>query len=498
MAEAATRPVPALPVDVFRMLAGVLAAVWFAQAFAEAPEFSGPAGLIDHSLSQQLFPYTRISLFQPGMPLVAFQAAYTTGVVACLLVAVGVRPRLMALIAYVLAVSAYRWNFLVMYVDDEVVHLVLFWLVLLPTGRTLTLGRRRGGDRTPADAWRREWVPGLVVRCMLANIALIYVVAGIWKWTSPMWRNGTALAAVLQMPIARAPSLPRPALQPVFAVATWSVLIVEPMLALLVILPTGHRLKWMLLVVGVGFHVGIVASLKIPYANVALLSAMVLVFREELMSAIGGAGRAPPDGSLRRIGPAGVLGLLTVVLLVAAMAGEATVPSWRGAQRVEQSTAPDGRPGFAHSGHNVFYAPLWVLGLAQSYRLFDWIDDRNWDVRYRVTVADARGEEQVDPGEVFPFSSTHGVLLQAYLHGLTWGRVARDRVGELRATLAERVASRYCARFPERQRVTVYAAVRRIRNTTDRTAPSHVLMRFGCAAAGRGVASLRLVESTAR
>src|SRR5690348_9938117 len=67
--EAATRPVPALPVDMFRLLAGLLAAVWFAQAFAEAPEFSGPGGLIDHSVSQQLFPYTRISLFQPGMPL---------------------------------------------------------------------------------------------------------------------------------------------------------------------------------------------------------------------------------------------------------------------------------------------------------------------------------------------------------------------------------------------------------------------------------------------
>jgi hypothetical protein len=224
----------------------------------------------------------------------------------------------------------------------------------------------------------------------------------------------------------------------------------------------------------------------------------VLVFREELMLAIGGVGRVPPDRSLRRIGPAGVLGMLTVVLLVAAMAGEATVPSWRGAQRLERATAQDGRAGFAHSGHNVFYAPLWVLGLAQSYRLFDWIDDRNWDVRYRVTVADASGEEQIDPGEVFPSSSTHGILLQSYLHGLTWGRVAGDRVGELRATVAERVASRYCARFPQRQRVIVHAAVRRIRDTTRRTAPWHVLMRFGCTADRRGVASLRLAGSVGR
>jgi len=177
------------------------------------------------------------------------------------------------------------------------------------------------------------------------------------------------------------------------------------------------------------------------------------------------------------------------------MAGEATVPSWRGAQRLEHGTAQDGRAGFAHTGHNLFYVPLWVLGLAQSYRLFDWIDDRNWDVQYRVSVADSRGEEQIDPGDVFPSSSTHGILLQSYLHGLTWGRVARDRLVELRATLAERIASRYCARASQRQQVIVLAAVRRIRDTTHRKAPWHVLMRFGCAGKRLDVASLHLVGS---
>jgi hypothetical protein len=180
------------------------------------------------------------------------------------------------------------------------------------------------------------------------------------------------------------------------------------------------------------------------------------------------------------------------------MAGEATVPSWRGAQRLEATTGRDGRAGFAHSGHNLFYAPLWVIGLAQSYRLFDWIDDRNWDVRYKVTAADAKGDEQVDPAEVFP-SSTHGILLQSYLHGLTWGRVALDRVGELRTTIAERIASRYCVRFPQLRQVVVHTAVRRVRDTTPTTAPWHVLMRFGCAAAdGRGVSALRLAGSVGR
>jgi hypothetical protein len=44
----------------------------------------------------------------------------------------GWRTRVCAAIALVVAASTYRWNFIVMYLDDAVVHLMLFWLLLLP------------------------------------------------------------------------------------------------------------------------------------------------------------------------------------------------------------------------------------------------------------------------------------------------------------------------------------------------------------------------------
>src|SRR5690349_12955458 len=64
-----TRPVRALPVDVFRALIGALSFVYFARTLAESQDYANPQGLIDHDLIFAIFPATRIGLFQPGTPL---------------------------------------------------------------------------------------------------------------------------------------------------------------------------------------------------------------------------------------------------------------------------------------------------------------------------------------------------------------------------------------------------------------------------------------------
>ena len=107
------------------------------------------------------------------------------------------------------------------------------------------------------------------------------------------------------------------------------------------------------------------------------------------------------------------------------MVGEGAVPSWRSAPRVESGQA-DGREGFLRTGHNPLYAPLWMVGIAQSYRLFDWVDDRNWDIRHEVVLVEPGGGRAVDPERLFPLT-THDILLQSYMHGVTWGRVDPSR-----------------------------------------------------------------------
>ena len=66
--ERLTADIHALPLDIGRIIVGGVLFVYFLNTFRQARDFSDPNGLIDHRLVCRLFPPTRVSLFQPGMP----------------------------------------------------------------------------------------------------------------------------------------------------------------------------------------------------------------------------------------------------------------------------------------------------------------------------------------------------------------------------------------------------------------------------------------------
>ena len=460
------RDVPALPIDIFRVLVGILSAVYFAHLAIETADFSSPGGLIDHGLVREIFWYTQYGLFRPGITEAQFQLIFGMAAAASLLLAAGWRPKLMAAFMFVIAVSAYRWNFLVIYVDDGIMHLAIFWILLLPVGRTLVLADFVRDKSAAVERWRRIVVPGGAVRAFLVSLSLVYIVAGMWKWTSPMWRSGTALFAALQTPIAWAPSMWNVGQLPFIAAADYVTLILEPAFPLMFVLKRNHPAKWALLVMMVGFHLGIIATMKVPYANIACLAAIPVIFRDELMSLLNRGRKYVPLEVPTFAGnfcAAGSIAFVTVLTL--AMMGEAAVPHWRGPSRAEESagsTSTARQAGFLGTNHNPMYLPLWAIGIAQSYRLFDWIDDRNFRVKYDASKILADGTRRaIDAEELFPMS-IRGVLLQTYLHDVTWGKIPRDRADDLKIALFTRFAHRYCKSNDTQGDIVVFAAVGRV------------------------------------
>jgi hypothetical protein len=331
-----------------------------------------------------------------------------------------------------------------------------------------------------------------------------------------MWRDGSALYAALRMPISYAPDFWKPEHLPILRLSNWAAMIIEPLLPLMLILPPKNRLKWALLAGCVAFHLGIVATMRIPYANLACLAAAPIVFRHEIMEWLG---QLTPVFSQQQAIRCWYTrsAIAFVTILVLAMAGEASVPSWRTPNRTSDQQATmitggasrlafassvvrkepngDGRVGFLKSEHNIFYTPLWFVGIAQSYRLFDWIDDRNFHTNYDITERRADGRSlKLNPSELFP-PTLRGVLLQGYLHDVTWGRVPRERAAEFKAGLSQRFANRFCRSHSESAEVEVLSAVERtgVRGTARSSAPE-LLMRFECRA---GEASLRYPEPMA-
>jgi hypothetical protein len=477
--HALAKPVDALPLDVFRIAIGCLSLAYFARTLREAPLYSSPDGLLDHQLTRLIFPYTWMGMFHPGMPLILFQAVFVVACIASLAVIAGYRVRVCAAVLYAIAVSAYRWNFLVMYVDDVVMHLMFFWLLLLPLGRTLVL---REWLSHRGEAWRR-WktatVPGTVARCFLWNVTLLYVVAGLWKWTSPMWRDGTALYAVLKLPIAWTPDFWSARHLPLLMTLNYTALLLETIFPIVFFLPRGHRLKYALLVALLGFHLGMIATLQIPFANVACIAATVVVFGPELMSLL----RRRPRATDARMSPAaiglsGTIAITMVITLTLAMMTSIVVPKWRTPVREKPFAASDNA---AQEGlkpmQMAFFAPLWIAGLAQQYQLFNWIDDRNYAVRYEVTSS----THAADPSAIF-LPTTRGSLLQAYVFGVSWMQIPARQREQLRASIYIRAARRYCRGVTGPENVAVHSTLRRIdaAHIEGGAQRSALLMRFQC------------------
>ncbi len=501
-------PIHALPLDILRVLAGCVLFVYFANALRQAGDFSDPNGLIDHRLSARLFPPTRLSLFQPGMPGWVFRAVYLCACAAAVLVVVGWHPRAAAAFLFAAAVSTYRWNALVAYLDDCIVHLLCLWLVLLPVGSTLNLpdligagwgtaGSAAAAGPTAASDWATATVPGTAPRAFMANMALIYLVAGLYKFSSPMWRGGSAMHAALKMPIARTPGFWSIRHRRVLRLVTLAALVLEPLFVLIFVLPAGSAAKWALLAAAVVFHLGIIATLKIPYSNALMLAALALPFAPEIVQGISADITALAAGSASGLGAPALattappttgtgpadLAALTLVALLAIMSVWQAVRAWRRLPK----------PGQPYSGNawaNPVRALLWLVGLYQSYRLFDWVDERNYHAGYEVRSLHPGRERNIEPRELFPASMRH-LLLQSYLLGNVWLQMEPGKLDAIRRSLLERHARRFARAHPDAGDIEAVAVVQRITpDNLELTRGERIpLMRFTCAG-GQAVVSL--------
>ena len=169
----------AFPVQLFRIGVGLLGTAYFIRLLLEVRDFSAVDGLIDHALVQSVYPETRVSLFQAGTPTAVVVLALSLALASAVGIVVGWRTRACAAIALVVAASTYRWNFVVMYLDDAVVHLLLFWLLLLQVEPSLGLSALFRDLRGVVRQWTGLTVPGAAVTCLKLNVALVYVLAGL-------------------------------------------------------------------------------------------------------------------------------------------------------------------------------------------------------------------------------------------------------------------------------------------------------------------------------
>lgn len=422
LSEQLQRPVRAVAVDIFRILSGALVCAYFVRLLLEFSAYTSENGLLDHELHQELFWFTRMTLFYPGSPPLYKLTLLALGLFGAVMLTVGWRPRLGAAVAWVLAVSAQRWNFAVINLDDSSVTLLLWWMLFLPIGHSLTwktLGRRNLREEAGLT------VNGFFVRAFFVNLFLYYLTAGLTKLWSPLWREGLALYVILQLPIARTQGIWQVEHLPALWWGNHATLLLEPLFPFLVLLPKGHPLKWFGGGVLLVFHLSIPITIGVPYANLALIMALALIFHAEIADLFDKRLKPGPTRLVSTSAPAkNAKRLISAYLIVLALAMSKGVPI------VEKSYEPA-------------MAALYWAGVAQEYHLFDWVDHFNWHVQHQVTVH-PKGAAlfRVPSTQVFP-ASVRGFIYQSYLLPVRWMRISTPLTGEMRNSVLHRAAHRF-------------------------------------------------------
>lgn len=170
----------------------------------------------------------------------------------CALVALGVglKPRLAAATALASHIVASNSGALAVYGFDALIHVTLFYLVLMPSAGRWSVDLWRGAtDSSPT------WVGRLGLRALQVHLCLVYLNAGVAKAQGDQWWSGEALWRAVRSPQFEQLDLSMLAEWPLLLQAgCWLTLLVECGYAFVIWVPSLRR-PW--LVATIGLHVGI-------------------------------------------------------------------------------------------------------------------------------------------------------------------------------------------------------------------------------------------------
>ncbi len=445
----------------------------------------GQESLINHQLVQKIFWFTWQPLFSPSMSVVTVQVILSIGILLSWLLIVGLQSRASAFILYFMVVCIYRFQFLVFFVDDVVMHLLLFWCFLLPTGKTLTLFPWLKNKKI-AEHWLELKTDNFLLHLFLYNIALIYLVAGLSKLSSQLWIDGIALFAVLKLPMGWFSHNNLESLETSLRIGNYLALIFEPLFVLLVLLSKWSKLKMLLALALVFFHIFIVLTLDVPMANLGCLMLIPIIFRHELMDLVTKNKKKRIDATEVMIPShrlSKYLAVTMVIFLTGAMFCAMTQNQWRKAKRVSgKDSVAEVRTSSADSGGRIqtfFYGGLWAMGLAQGYRLLDWIDERNF--HQTITISEDQGsvKKTYSRSSLVP-AGMRGSLILTYISDVTWMYVDPDHIDELRQDIRLRLSRMYCKKLKTKTHVEVWHALTRIDSFQPLYSQPEILLRFSC------------------
>jgi predicted DCC family thiol-disulfide oxidoreductase YuxK len=275
-------PISSAPLGLFRLAFGSLIVAYVLLLFPDRDLWFSDRGVLTRAAAdaynRQVIPGPVLNLLHgvndPGWLLLFF----VLFLVSALCLALGLWTRLAAVIVFVALDALHTRNQLVNSGADGVMMVMSGYLVLAPAGAACSLDRllrvlrgKEGREAPLILPWAQ--------RLMQLQVAILYLITFLNKWSGDKWRDGTAAYWSLRIPdVARFP-VPFMDARHLWLVnlATYGTLAVELALATLVWVP---RLRLYVLAAGVLLHIGIEYGINIPLFSFLMIAAYLVFLRE--------------------------------------------------------------------------------------------------------------------------------------------------------------------------------------------------------------------------
>ncbi|KOU80145.1 MULTISPECIES: HTTM domain-containing protein [Streptomyces] len=286
------RPVSLYAASVLRIGYGLLYLVFLLREFPHRDEIWGPGSPWTPALAQQLFDQTGWnSMLLLSDSRAYFEFCYVMALFTSALFMLGWRTRVMSVLFAVVVASFHARSIFMTDGGDNLILLMALYLVLTACGRRWSLDARR--NRLKADRAgdapepvrslfaqqlrdARDTLTTVVHNCgilvIAAQVCFLYGSAGLYKIQGPTWGGGTALHYALNLELFQ----PWPALSHlvddypmVIAIASYVTVLLQVAFPFVLF----GKLKYPVLTVLLGMHIGIAVLLGLPLFSGAMIVA---------------------------------------------------------------------------------------------------------------------------------------------------------------------------------------------------------------------------------
>ncbi|WP_371655875.1 MULTISPECIES: HTTM domain-containing protein [unclassified Streptomyces] len=303
------RPVSLYAAAVLRIGYGSVYLVFLLREFSHRDEIWGPGSPWTPELARQLFDQTGwVSFLTLSDNRTYFEACYALAVGASALFALGWRTRAVSVLFAVVVASFHSRAIFMTDGGDNLILLMALYLVLTACGRRWSLDARRtrlracagatarpsvdptaGGPRQHLRASRRT-LTAVLHNCGMFVIAVqvcfLYGSAGLYKVQGGSWGNGTALHYVLNLDLFR----PWPGLSlmadehdVLIAIACYLTVLLQVAFPFVLF----GRLKYPVLTMLLGMHLGIAVLMGLPLFSGAMIIADAVFLPDRFYRALG-------------------------------------------------------------------------------------------------------------------------------------------------------------------------------------------------------------------